>query len=108
MNTIRTHLTNLLFWLIRWIGFNDPSAYTKIVRWSRPDNAYVATAPAFPGASGIGDSAHEAVYELGVAVDMMLDIADEDGTPYPNEGTIVQLRMGQPIAYAENGEDNRE
>ncbi len=97
MNTLRTKITALLFRLLARFGvYSNVNYYTTAVQWSEPDRAYLATAPAFPSASAFAPTAHQALYELGIVIEMhqalyelgiviemLLDIADEDGELYP-------------------------
>lgn len=84
MNTLRTKITALLFRLLARFGvYSNVNYYTTAVQWSEPDRAYLATAPAFPSASAFAPTAHQALYELGIVIEMLLDIADEDGDLYP-------------------------
>lgn len=61
--------------------------YSYHVAWSERDSAYVAVSPEFPGLSGLGTSAEEAVAELRVAIDLALETFEEEGKapPEPQE-----------------------
>jgi predicted RNase H-like HicB family nuclease len=57
--------------------------YRIEVRWSEPDQAYVAEAPAIPGAGGSGSTATEAVENAEQSILMVLDVMRQHGDPLP-------------------------
>lgn len=93
MNRLRTQITKLLFWLITRIGIaSNVCTYTTVVRWSAEDQDYIATSPAFPGASGFGPTAHQALYELGVVIPCFIDMAIADGGRLPVDLRIASIQ----------------
>jgi predicted HicB family RNase H-like nuclease len=57
--------------------------YSFNIAWSESDGEYVATSAEFPGLSGLGATAEEAVSELRAAMEVAVDAFLEDGEPIP-------------------------
>jgi predicted RNase H-like HicB family nuclease len=53
--------------------------YGMTVQWSAEDELYIARAPQFPLLAAHGDTPEEAVRELGVAIEAMIEIMKEEG-----------------------------
>jgi predicted HicB family RNase H-like nuclease len=68
--------------------------YSLSVAWSESDGEYVATSPEFPGLSGLGSTAEEAVRELQAAMEAAVEAFVEDGEPIP-EPLYAQSFSGQ-------------
>jgi predicted RNase H-like HicB family nuclease len=68
--------------------------YSFNVVWSVEDEKYVATSAEFPGLSGLGYTAADALSELSVAIDVAVEALVEDGEPVP-EPRVVQAYSGQ-------------
>lgn len=54
------------------------------VQWSDADKAYVATSPEFPGVSGVGPTAEQALTEAQIALQAAVETYDEEGWQLPN------------------------
>jgi antitoxin HicB len=74
--------------------------YSASLGWSDEDAAYVATCPEFPGLSGVGASAEEALGELREAMEMAFDTYREEGWELPSPRSVPaysgQLRLRMP------------
>ena len=57
--------------------------YSAMLHWSAEDGGYVATCPEFPGLSGIGETAEEAIAVLREAVEMAVEVYSEEGHALP-------------------------
>jgi predicted RNase H-like HicB family nuclease len=68
--------------------------YSYRVFWSDTDECYIATSPEFPRLSAFGDTAQEAIDELGVVLEAAMEIYEEEGWPLP-EPQKVQTYSGQ-------------
>jgi len=62
--------------------------------WSNEDGEYVATCPAFPGLSALGETEEEALAEAKVALGLFIKTAEERGIPLP-EPEVAQRYSGQ-------------
>ncbi len=51
--------------------------------YSEDDGGYIAIAPDLKGCSAFGETHHEALKELEVAIDLWLDVARRDSSPIP-------------------------
>ena len=58
-------------------------AYPIDVFWSDEDNAWVADVPDLAYCSAFGDSPHEAVAEVEIAIEAWLEAARSSGRPVP-------------------------
>jgi predicted RNase H-like HicB family nuclease len=58
--------------------------YPALVAWSEEDACFVARVPFLRGLSALGDSAEEALRELGQALEAYLESAQDCGTPLPS------------------------
>jgi len=61
---------------------NEP-AYPITVFWSAEDEAWVADVPDLPYCSATGDTPHDAVAEVEVAIATWLEAARTSGRPVP-------------------------
>jgi predicted RNase H-like HicB family nuclease len=61
---------------------NAPT-YPINVFWSAEDGAWVADVPDLPFCSATGDTPHDAVAEVEVAIEAWLDAAQSSGHPVP-------------------------
>lgn len=61
--------------------------YLVTVAWSEEDQAYVATAPEFPGCATHGSTMKEASRNLEEALEVWIKCANETGYPVPEPGT---------------------
>lgn len=68
--------------------------YSFDVRWSEEDREYVATSLEFPGLSGLGRTAEEAVTELRAAMEVAVEAFVEDGEGVP-EPLLLHEYSGQ-------------
>ena len=57
--------------------------YSVRLAWSDRDEAYVATSPEFPGLTGVDADADAALAELREAMQMAVEVLEEDGKPLP-------------------------
>lgn len=57
--------------------------YSFSVQWSEEDEAYIALCVEFPGLSGIGDSAQQAIVELQVALAAAIETYQAEGWELP-------------------------
>ena len=58
-------------------------AYPIDVFWNDEDNAWVADVPDLAYCSAFGDSPHEAVAEVEIAIEAWLEAARSSGRPVP-------------------------
>ncbi len=63
--------------------------YKKIVYWSNEDNCFIGTCPELMDGGVHGKDALKVFKELCVAVDEVIDIYKEDGTPLPIQKEVV-------------------
>jgi predicted RNase H-like HicB family nuclease len=63
--------------------------YKKIIVWSEKDSCFIGTCPELMDGGIHGDDALEVFKELCVAVDEVIEIYKEDGTPLPEPKEIV-------------------
>jgi len=68
--------------------------YSFRVFWSEEDDAFIASCPEFPGISGIGDTAEEAVAEAKQALELAIETYRDEGWPLPDP-TILESHSGQ-------------
>lgn len=68
--------------------------YSFSIVWSEEDGEYVATCPAFPGLSALGETEEEALAEAKVALDLFIKTCKERGIPLP-EPELAQDYSGQ-------------
>lgn len=68
--------------------------YSFNMAWSVEDEKYVATSAEFPGLSGLGYTAADALGELTAAIDVAVEALVEDGEPVP-QPRVVQEYSGQ-------------
>jgi predicted RNase H-like HicB family nuclease len=61
-----------------------PAAYPINVFWSDEDEAWVADVPDLDYCSALGDTPHEAVSEVEVAIEAWLKAALSSGQPIPS------------------------
>ena len=71
--------------------------YRVNVRWSDPDDAYVATAPELPGCMAHGPTEEAARKEIEAAMDLWIETAREFGDLIPQPGG-ERLVLGQESA----------
>lgn len=62
--------------------------YSYRVAWSKDDESYIATSPEFPGLSAFGDTATEALEELGSVIEAALEVYAEEGWTPPEPETL--------------------
>jgi predicted RNase H-like HicB family nuclease len=78
----------------------NPFPYRVVVRWSEPDEAYVAEVPSLPGAAGDGASPEEAVRAAQECANEFLRLKKEHGDPIPPPDILEQfsgqLRLRMP------------
>ena len=55
----------------------------KIITFQDEEGDYIATCKEMPSISGIGDTESEAVEEYKIAMSLVEEIMEEDGTPMP-------------------------
>ena len=68
--------------------------YSLRIFWSEDDDAFIASCPEFPGVSGIGESAEEAVAEAKQALELAIETHRAEGWPLPNP-TVLENHSGQ-------------
>lgn len=79
--------------------------YSYTVTWSERDDSYIALCPEFPGISGIGDTIEEAIAELQVALELVIEIYQEEGRALPepqlleNYNGKVLVRMPKSLHH---------
>jgi len=73
--------------------------YPIEVFWVDEDNAWFAVSPSFGTAvSAFGDTADEAVTELQVALEAVVEVFEEDGVPLPTEHSgKIALRIPRSL-----------
>lgn len=64
---------------------------TIALRWSYPDNAWIAEAPCLPGCSAHGDTPEDAVCEIQDAIKGWLETLNEDGPDL--ERLVAELKQ---------------
>ncbi|MHB1516682.1 MAG: type II toxin-antitoxin system HicB family antitoxin [Acidimicrobiales bacterium] len=62
----------------------NPATYAINVFWSAEDEAWVADVPDLDYCSATGDTPHEAVSEVEVAIEAWLEAARTSGRPIPS------------------------
>lgn len=62
--------------------------YSASLQWSEEDGGYVAVSPEFPGLSGVGESAEEALAVLREAIEMAAEVYAEEGRALPAPRTL--------------------
>lgn len=72
----------------------DINKYPISIAWSEEDGEYVATCPAFPGLSALGETEEKALAEAKVALDLFIKSCEERGIPLP-EPQAVREYSGQ-------------
>jgi len=72
----------------------NANKYAFNILWSEEDGEYVATCPAFPGLSALGETEEEALAEAKVALRLFIKTCEERGIPLP-ESESVQEYSGQ-------------
>jgi predicted HicB family RNase H-like nuclease len=76
--------------------------YSVRLDWSGEDEVYVATSPEFPGLSGVDEDANLALVELREAMEMALEIYEDEGRAPPKRKVINeysgQFRLRVPKA----------
>ncbi len=65
--------------------------YKKIVVWSEEDSCFIGTCPELMDGGVHGQDALKVFKELCVAVDEVIEIYEEDGTPLPTSKEIVLI-----------------
>ncbi len=60
-----------------------PFPYRLVVRWSEPDDAWVAEVPAVRGAGGDGPTPEEAIRAAQESVQELLEVKKQHGDPVP-------------------------
>lgn len=63
--------------------------YSVRLDWSDEDAAYVATSPEFPGLSGVDEDPDAALTELREALEMAIEVLEEDGESLPERRPVV-------------------
>ena len=78
------------------------SNYSFTVRWSDEDRGYIAVCPEFPGVSGWGETAEEALREVRVALEMSIEVYTEQGWELPSPWKLPrysgQFRLRVPAS----------
>jgi predicted RNase H-like HicB family nuclease len=69
--------------------------YSFNVFWYEPDSAYFAVSPEFPGLSASGDTPAEAVAEAQIALQLLIDLHNEEGWALPAAQT--QRTVGREV-----------
>jgi predicted RNase H-like HicB family nuclease len=64
-------------------------AYPINVFWSSEDEAWVADAPDLPYCSALGDTPHEAVAEVEVAIEALVEAATMSGRVVPQPSVRI-------------------
>lgn len=64
--------------------------YSARLDWSDEDAAYIATSPEFPGLSGIDEDPNAALAELRDAIEMAIEVLEEDGELLPARRTLPE------------------
>ncbi|HLL73829.1 MAG TPA: toxin-antitoxin system HicB family antitoxin [Pyrinomonadaceae bacterium] len=72
----------------------NENRYPFNIVWSEEDEEFVATCPAFPGLSALGETEEEALAEAKVALRLFIETCKEKGIPLPEPQT-VQAYSGQ-------------
>jgi predicted RNase H-like HicB family nuclease len=68
--------------------------YSSSVYWSEEDQCFIAVAPEINGLNAFGDTRAEAIEQLEIAKELLLDAWKEHGIPLP-EPTILESYSGQ-------------
>jgi predicted RNase H-like HicB family nuclease len=61
----------------------EMNKYSVVLQWSDEDDGYIATVPEFPGVSAFGETSEEAVKEVEIALQLMVEVYNEDGCELP-------------------------
>ena len=79
--------------------------YSCHAAWSDADSAYVATSSEFPGLSGFGETVEEAIGQLRVAIELALEVYQEEGVSVPSARKLPeysgQFRLRVPRSVHE-------
>ena len=67
----------------------ESDLYKKIVYWSDEDNCFIGMCPELMYGGVHGDDAFEVFKELNAAVEEVIEIYKEDGTPLPTPKAVV-------------------
>jgi predicted RNase H-like HicB family nuclease len=62
---------------------NAEYKYQMLLRWSRPDNAWIVEIPELPGAMADGATPAEAVANAELVIEEWVEVAREEGRPIP-------------------------
>ncbi len=90
--------------------------YPFNIAWSEEDGEFVATCPAFPGLSALGETEEEALAEAKIALGLFIKTCDERGIPLPEPQTAreysgqTRLRISKTLhrLAAERAEEEGE
>ena len=78
------------------------SNYSFALRWSDEDAGYIAICPEFPGVSAWGQTADDAVREARVALELSIEVHNEEGWKLPAPWKLSpysgQFRLRVPVA----------
>ena len=76
------------------------SKHSVIIKWSDPDDGFIATVPELEGLSAFGNTPEEAAKELSEAKELYLEVLEEDGEEIPEPDLLKpysgQLRLRLP------------
>lgn len=70
------------------------SKHSVVIKWSDPDNGFIAIVPELKGLSAFGNTPDEAVQELSEAKELYLEVLEEDGEEIP-EPDLLKSYSGQ-------------
>ena len=75
------------------------SKYSVVAKYYPPDGGFIAVCEEFPGTAVYGDTREEAVKELAIVLDILVEEFDEEGRELP-----APLLMPDPLEEERNGE----
>ncbi|MDX2042024.1 MAG: toxin-antitoxin system HicB family antitoxin [Acidobacteriota bacterium] len=65
--------------------------YALNILWSEEDSEFVATCPAFPGLSALGETEEEALAEAKIALSLFIKTCEEQGIPLPVQEAVQEF-----------------
>ncbi len=79
---------------MKMASINHMNNYSFTITWSDEDEGYIAVCPEFPGQSAFGETVGESLTELKIALDLAVEIYQQEGWPIP-EPRKLSVYSGQ-------------
>jgi len=70
----------------------DRPNYPIVIFYSERDGGFIAIAPDLKGCSAFGETPEQAVRELGIAMNLWIEVALEDGEKLPEPCQSIELQ----------------